>query len=100
MDAAAENRRSPVSEHQPIRFSPSVDDEQANAGRHGRSYLAKPNSQARTVIGKKSFFPVNLTTGRIGNHIQWIYTPLKVPLIYTHAYIPWTIFWGGRGSLF
>ena len=37
------------------RFSLSVEKEQADAGRDGRTRLARPNSQARTGTGKCSF---------------------------------------------
>ena len=36
------------------RFSLSVDNEKAGAGRDSRTCLAKPNSQARTGTGKKN----------------------------------------------
>ena len=52
MDAAAELGRNPVSKHQ---IQPEYGDEQAGAGRDGRTRLAKPNSQARTGTGKCSF---------------------------------------------
>ena len=55
MDAAAEIGRNPASKHQPIRFSTSVENEQANAGRDGRTRLARPISQARKGTGKYSF---------------------------------------------
>ena len=41
MDAAAEGGRNPAIKHQPIRFSPSVVNEQADAGRDGRTCLAR-----------------------------------------------------------
>ena len=37
MDAVAEIRRNPVSKRQPIRFSLSVENERAGAGRDGRT---------------------------------------------------------------
>ena len=52
MDAAAELGRNPVSEHQ---IQPEYGDEQAEAGRDCRTRFARPNSQARTGIGKYSF---------------------------------------------
>ena len=64
MDAAAELGRNPVSKHQ---IQPEYGDEQADAGRNCRNRLARPNSQARTRIGEYLFFPVQLTTSRIGN---------------------------------
>ena len=45
MDAAAELGKSPVSKH---RIQPEYRDEQADAGRDGRTRLARPNFQART----------------------------------------------------
>ena len=54
MDAAAELGRNPVSKHQ---IQPEYEDEQAHAGRDFRTSLARPNSQARTRTGKKSFSP-------------------------------------------
>ena len=53
MDAAAELGRNPVSKHQ---IQPEYGDEQTDAGRDCRTRLARPNSQARTRIGKYSFF--------------------------------------------
>ena len=51
-DAAPESGRNPMSE---TRFSLSVEYEQAHAGRDDRIRLARPNSQARTQTGKKTF---------------------------------------------
>ena len=50
MDAAAEIGRNPMSRHQ---IQP--ENEQADAGRDGRTRLARPNSPARTGAGKYSF---------------------------------------------
>ena len=52
MDAAAELGRNPVSKHQ---IQAEYGDEEADAGRDSRARLAKPNYQARTGTGKKSF---------------------------------------------
>ena len=52
MDAAAELGRSSVSKHQ---IQPGYGDKQADAGRDGRTRLARPNSQARTRTGEYSF---------------------------------------------
>ena len=52
MDAAAEIGRNPVNKDQ---IQPKYEDEQADAGRDCRTRLAKPDSQARTGIGKYSF---------------------------------------------
>ena len=57
MDAVAESGRNPVSKHQPIRFSPSVVNERADAGRHDRTRVAIPNSQERTGTGNIYNFP-------------------------------------------
>ena len=52
MDAAEELGRNPVNKHQ---IQPEDGDEQADAGRDGRTRLSRPNSQARTGTGKYSF---------------------------------------------
>ena len=49
MGATAEIGRNPVSKHH--RFSLSVENEQNDAERDGRTRLARPNSQARTGQG-------------------------------------------------
>ena len=75
MDAAAEIGRNPASKHH--RFSlMSVENEQADAGRDGRTRLERSNSQARTATttGEYSFCPVQLRTSRIGNLTRLIYT--------------------------
>ena len=54
VDAVAESGRNTVSKHQ-VRFSLSVDNERADAGRDGRTRRARPNSQARMETGKKTF---------------------------------------------
>ena len=72
MDAAAELGRNPVSKHQ---IQPEYGDEQADAGRDGRTRLARPNSQARTGTGEY-FFSGQLTTSRIGNLTRLIHTLL------------------------
>ena len=69
MDAAAEIGRDRVSEHQ---IQPEYGDAQADTGRDGRTRLTRPNSQARAGAGKYSFFPVHLTTSRIGNLTRFI----------------------------
>ena len=55
MGPVEEIGRNLVSKHQPIRFTVRIEDEQADAGRGGRTRLARPNSQARTRTGKYSF---------------------------------------------
>ena len=49
-------------------------DEQADAGLDCRTRLARPNAQARTRTGKYIFFPVQLTTSRIGQPYRLIHT--------------------------
>ena len=73
MDAATELGRNPVSKHQ---IQPEYIDEQADAGRHCRTRLARPNSQARTgtVI---NHFSILRTTSRIGNLVRLI-PPLAI----------------------
>ena len=51
MDAAAEIGRNHVSKRS-ARFSLGVENEQADAGRNGRTRLARPNSPARTGTGE------------------------------------------------
>ena len=70
MNAAAELGRKTVSQHH---IQPEYGDEQADAGRDCRTRFARPNSQARTRT-RKFFFPVQLTTSRIGNHTRLIHT--------------------------
>ena len=51
MDAAAEIGRNPVSKHQ---IKPEYGELEGDAGRDGRTRLARPNSQARTgTTGEK-----------------------------------------------
>ena len=76
MDAAAEIGRNPVSKHQIQRQN---GDEQADAGRDGTAELVSRGT------GEYSFFPVQLTTSRIGNLTRLIHTQLYVMTI--HAYI-------------
>ena len=63
MDAAAGIGRNSVSKHQ---IQPSVGNEQADAGRDGRTRLARPKSVREWEHGN-FIFPVQLTTSRIGN---------------------------------
>ena len=81
MAAAAEIGRNPVSKH---RFQPEYGDEQADAGRDYRTRLARPNFQARTGTVKYLFFPVQLTTSRIGNLTRLIHT---LAICDDHTYI-------------
>ena len=57
--------------------------EQADAGRDGRTHLARTNSQARTGTGKYSFSLSQLTTSRISNLTRLIYTLLYGMTIHT-----------------
>ena len=57
-----------------IRFSVSIENEQADKRRYSQTCLAKPNSQART--GARKFSPVQLTINRIGNLTQLIFCTL------------------------
>ena len=52
-----------------------MENERADAGRDGRICFPRPNFQALRGTGKKSF---SLTTSRVGNNTQLIYTLLKV----------------------
>ena len=54
MDAAKESGRYPVSKHE-LQPGLNVENEEADAGRDGRTCLACPYSQARTRTGKYSF---------------------------------------------
>ena len=80
LDDAAELGRNPVSKHQ---IQPEYGDEQADAGRDGWTRLARPNPQARTGTGEY-FFPVQLTTSRIGNLTRLIHT---LAICDDHTYI-------------
>ena len=71
MDAAAEIRRNPVSEHQ---IQPEYGHEQADTGWDCRIRPARLNSEALMGTQKKIFFPVELTTSRIGNLAGLIHT--------------------------
>ena len=81
MAAATELGRNPVRKHQ---IQPEYGDEQADAGRDGWTRLARPNSQARTGTGEY-YFPVQLTTIRIGNLTRLIHTLLYVMTIHIAA---------------
>ena len=54
MDAAAESGWDSVSKHQ---LQPEYGDEQADAGRDGRTRLARPNSQEARMGTGKFYFP-------------------------------------------
>ena len=73
-----------VSKHQ---IRPKYGDEQADAGRDGRTRFARPNSQAGANADRETFiFPVKLTTSRIGNLTRLILT-LAIYVMTIHAYI-------------
>ena len=61
----------------------------ADAGRDGRTRLARPSAQGANGDREKYIFPVQLTTSKIGNLTRLIYTLLYVMVIYTciHTYI-------------
>ena len=64
---------------------PEYGDEQVDAGRDCRTRLARPDSQARTNGDREIFiFPVQLTTGRIGNLTRLILFLLYVMTIHTY----------------
>ena len=63
------------------RFSLSIEIEQADAGRDGRTRLARPNSLARTATGKLFDFSVRLTTSRIDNLTRLIHTLVLYAMI-------------------
>ena len=85
MNAAAKIGRNPVSKH---KIQPEYGDEQADAGQDCRTRLARPTSPARTGTGKYSFFPIQLTTSRIGNLTRLILTlAIGDDNTYIHTYI-------------
>ena len=64
----------------------SVENERDDAGWHGRTRLARPTSQEGTgTTWKQIFLPVELTTSRIDNHAQFIFSLLKVLIIHTYS---------------
>ena len=85
MDAAAELGRSPVNKQQ---IQSEYGNEQADAGRHCRTRLARLNSQASANADRKIFiFPVQLTTYRVGNLTRLIHTLAISVTIYNHVYL-------------
>ena len=70
MDAAAELGRNPVNKHQ---IQPEYGDEKADARRDCRIRLVRPNFSGVNGDREILIFPVQLTTGRIGNLTQLIY---------------------------
>ena len=79
MDATAELGRNPISKHQ---IQPEYGDEQAGAGRDGRTRETKFSD----VNGDREIFifPVQLTTSRIGNHTRLILTLAKCLAMHTY----------------
>ena len=74
MDAAAETGRNPVSKHQ---IQPEYGDEQADAGRGGRTLLTRPNYFTGANVNKEiSIFLDQLTRSRIGDLTRLIHTLL------------------------
>ena len=61
MDAAAESGRNPASKHQPIRFSLRMENEQADAGRDGRTRPRETKLSGANGDKEKNIFPVQLT---------------------------------------
>ena len=98
MDAAAELGRNLLSKHH---IQPEYGDKQADAGRDCRTRLARTNSQARTGTGKYDFFPVQLTTCRIGNFTRLIHTLAICVTIntYIHAHFIPIVYVGKTGAL-
>ena len=66
VDAVVESGRNPVSKHQ-IQPECGVENEQAHAGRDGRTCLTRLNSLARTGTGRKDIFPIHLTSAGLGS---------------------------------
>ena len=71
MDATAELGRNPISKHQ---IQPEYGDEQADAGRDCRTRFARPIFQGANADREILFFPVQLTTSRIGSLTRLIHT--------------------------
>ena len=64
MDAAAELGRNPVSKHQ---IQPEYCDEQADAGRDWPNPSRETKLSGANADREILFFPVQLTTSRVGN---------------------------------
>ena len=62
-----------------------MENEQADAGRDGRTRLARPNSRAQTGTREIFLFLAQLTTSRIGNLTRLMYTLLHVMNIYAYC---------------
>ena len=81
MDAAAEIGRNPVLFKHQIQPT-SLKKEQADAGRDGRTRLARPDSQPRRGVGNIPFpYSIQLTTRRIRNLTRLIHTRLLNAMI-------------------
>ena len=81
MDAAAEHRRNLVTKYQ---IKPQHGDEQADAGRDCRT-VSRDQILRRERGRGKLFFPLQLTTNRVGNHTRLIHTLLYVMTIHTYS---------------
>ena len=69
-------------------FSLSVENEQADAGRNGRTRLARPNLRRANGDREIFIFPVHqLITSRIGNLTRLIHTLLYVMTIHPSIHI-------------
>ena len=72
--------------HIAYRFSLSVENEQADAGRDGQTRLATTKFSGTNGDREISTFPVQLTTSRIDNLTRLIYTLLYVMTIHGVKY--------------
>ena len=82
MDAVAESGGNPVSKHH---IQSEYGDEQTDAGRDGRTRLARTISQARTRTGKKcSSLSADLEQDWQPYPVDLIHTLLKVLTIHTY----------------
>ena len=70
------------------RFSLGVENEQAKAGRDGRTFLTRPIIRRERQQGKNNFpCSGDQPRARTGNHTRLIYSVLKVLTIHSHLYI-------------
>ena len=67
-------------------FGDSVENEQADAARDCRTRLTRPNSQARTRTGKKTFFLFSLPRAGLATSHGWSILLLHVMTIQTYMY--------------
>ena len=68
------------------RFSQSLENEQADAGRDGRTRLPTPNLRREHEDREIFMFPVQLDTSRIGNLTGLFHTRLLISESYTFIY--------------